>query len=102
MRITVVMRHFCRFLGKSRKFDLAKLAKLAKVSRNTGAFSRVSCFAKILKRVSSKTLAALFKKIRVDKLRRYISFYINMYNTVLLIDTVNQIVSFLFSDYIDT
>jgi hypothetical protein len=38
---------------KSRKFDLLKLAK---VLRNTGAFLRVSCFAKILKRFSSKTV----------------------------------------------
>jgi hypothetical protein len=45
---------------KSRKFDLEKLAKLAKISRNTWAFSWVSCFAKILERVSSKTLLISF------------------------------------------
>ncbi len=53
--------HFREFLEnfnfretrKSRKFDLAKLAKF---SRNMETFSRVSFFAKILKRVSSKSL----------------------------------------------
>ncbi len=41
------------------KCALAKLVKFAKVSRNTWAFSQVSCFAKILKSVLSKTLTAL-------------------------------------------
>jgi hypothetical protein len=58
---------------KSRKCDLAKLAKLTKISRKTGAFSGVSCFAKILKRVSSKTLlevsgphTSMFTKMKIE------------------------------------
>jgi hypothetical protein len=41
-------------------------------SRNTGAFLRVSCFAKILKRVSSKTLVtAMFPSVTAGRVIVY-------------------------------